>query len=333
MQVEALLAQAASKGRALTCDDVTLADQPSAVHPNEVDLRGRVTPRYRLPLPLLSAAMDTVTEAAMALAMAQQGGVGVLHRNLAPEEQARQVAWVRGQVHLGGAIAQPVCFAAGDRLSALQAHCAARQLTFHSFPILDADRRLVGLVTRNELAFAGDANPLLGALMRPLADLVHALAPCTSEEAHAIMAAQRVKRLPVVDAEGHLAALYVWRDLCQHAAQRAGYALDEEGHFLVAAAVSPQPSDWARVELLAAVGCKILVIDSSHGACAQVRDLLARVRTAYPALQLIVGNIASYASAKYLLQGAALPDALKVGIGPVRRLSNDCRARSARRAR
>jgi len=319
MQVEALIQKAKSKATALSCDDVTFADQPSTMHPNEVEVDGALTRRYTLPTPVLSAAMDTVTEARLALAMAQNGGLGVLHRNLDPDEQARQVQWVRKQVHLGGCIAEPVCFEASERLAAVQRYQRKHQLSFSAFPIV-GDGKLVGLLTRNEMAF-GNGNPLLSELMRPLAELTTAQAPCTSEEAIALMTKHRIKRLPILDADRRLDSLYVWRDLCSWQEQRASYALDEEGHFLVAAAVSPQASDWERIEKLAAVGCKLIVIDSSHGACQQVVDQVQRIRAEYATMQVIVGNVASYESAKYLLLRAP-PDALKVGIGPGKDLAD-----------
>jgi len=262
--------------------------------------------------------MDTVTEARMALAMAKMGGVGIIHRNLSPQEQARQVQWVRKKIHSGGQIDKPFTFQPTDNLSVIQNEILHNEWHFTSFPIVDDDNKLVGLMTRDEMDFVEDGNPLLQNIMKPLERICTATEGSTSEEAYKLMREHKVKKLPVIDKEGHLKGLYVWNDVKSDQRKRNKFSLDDEGHFLVGAAVGFGEAEMERVDLLVSVGCRLLVLDSSHGACQPAREQLNRIRKKYgpEQVEVIVGNIASYESAKYLLEGETQPDGLKVGIGP-----------------
>jgi IMP dehydrogenase len=317
--VETVLTNKSAKKKAVTFDEVTLADQPVEFHPNDVNLKTWVTRRIVLKgSGLISAAMDTVTEKEMALAMAKIGGMGILHRNLSPQEQASQLNWVRKKIHFGGMIDRPICFSPTDRYSTFQAKVAAAGWTFTSFPVVDTSKKMLGLITRDQLEFVdGSSNPLLSEIMLDISQIVTATQGTNSEAAFGIMSKHKVKKLPVLNTEGMLLGLYVWNDVRNDQRLHEKFSLDDDGHFLVGAAIGVGAPDLARADLLIENGCKVLVIDSSHGSCKPVKDTLAAIRQKHgDKVQIIVGNIASYPSAKYLLEGDAKPDALKVGIGP-----------------
>jgi len=304
--------------QAMTFDELTLEDKPSDFHPNDVSLVSFVTRKIALKgCGILSAAMDTVTEREMALGMAKLGGMGILHRNLSESVQADMVKWVRRKIHYGGMVDKPITFSPTDHYSHLQREILIRGWTFTSFPIVDADGKLQGLMTRDEMDFVEGTNPTLDQLMKPRSQIVTAEEGTDSERAYQIMKEQKVKKLPIVDKHDKLAGLYIWTDVKKDKKKRDWFSLDDEGHFLVGAAIGLGPNDMTRADLLVQSGCKVLVLDSSHGACKPAKDQIRRLREKFgDSVELIVGNIASYASAAYLLTGEHLPDALKVGIGP-----------------
>jgi len=266
--VQQLMDRSRESRQALTFDEVTLEDKPSDFHPNDCSLHSFVTRRLRLKsCGMLSAAMDTVTERDMALAMAKMGGMGILHRNLEAAEQAAQLAWVRKKIHYGGMIDRPITFLPTDRFSYLQNQIATKGWTFTSFPIVDKDGKLLGLMTRDELEFVEGSNPSLSQLMKPLEKIVTAKEGTSSDDAYKIMQTQRVKKLPILTEGGLLKGMYVWNDVKQDQRKRDFFSLDNEGHFLVGAAISLGQEDMHRADLLVQSGCKVLVLDSSHGAC------------------------------------------------------------------
>jgi len=263
--------------------------------------------------------MDTVTEREMALSMAKNGGIGILHRNLDAKTQASMVSWVRKKIHYEGMIDRPVTFKPGDLYSHLQKERAVRQFTFTSFPVVDDEGKLLGLLTRDEMDFVNDMdNPTLASMMKPVEQIVTAPEGTDCDTAYHIMREKKVKKLPVVSKDGQLKGMYVWGDLKKDQSKREKFSLDEEGHFLVGAAIGVGADDLERAELLISHGCRVLVIDSSHGACKPVKDILRTLKQRHgDKVDIIAGNIASYDSAKYLLEDeTAMPDALKVGIGP-----------------
>lgn len=314
---DTLMAKSAKK-RAITFDEITLSDQPVEFHPNDVSLRSYVTRTIMLKgCGLMSAAMDTVTEKELALAMAKMGGLGILHRNLSPEEQAAQLKWVRRKIHYGGMIDKPIVFGPGDRFSTFESTVKENSWPFTSFPVVDQSKKLLGLITRDQLEFIEGTNPTLEEVMMPVSKLVTADSSTDTEEAYSIMKQNKVKKLPIMDDKGHLLGLYVWNDVKDDQRKRETFSLDEEGHFLVGAAIGVGAADLERANLLVENGCKLLCIDSSHGSCGPVRNILSAVKKAHgDKVQVIAGNIASYESAKWLLEGDFPPDALKVGIGP-----------------
>ncbi len=312
-----LLADATSKGYAYTFNDITLQDIPSDVLPMEADTECHVSTNYTLKRPFLSAAMDTVTEAEMAMTMAKNGGLGVIHRNLSVDDQVSQVAWVRRQVHYGGRISAPTSFNQNHTVAELQRASSENGWRYTSFPIIDDDERLVGMVTKDEIDFASDGNPELKTIMKPLEKLFIGDDTIDAERAFEIMYTKKIKKLPLRDVSGRLNGMYVWADIRKNQQTRPQFSLDKSGRLLVAAAVGPGSAERERIDKLVSVGCPILVVDCSHGACAQVVEQIRYIRQIAPTVDVIAGNIASYDSAHYLLtRENARPDALKVGIGP-----------------
>lgn len=313
-----LLSRAQKKGRAYTFDELTLADQPVDFHPNDVVLRTYVTRNIAVKAAgILSAAMDTVTEKGMAVAMAKAGGIGILHRNMEPKKQAEEVNWVRKQIHQGGMIENPVTFCNTEHFSDLQKKAMEMNLKFTSFPILDPDGRFMGMISRDSFDFVDEANPLLIELMTPLDRLITARAPVNSEKAYQLMKEKKIKKLPILDEEGRLNGLYVWNDVKRNTATRSKFATDDEGHFIVGAAIGLDKTEEERVMLLHSVGCKLIVIDSPSGANYHlIKHQIKMIRRLCGnAMQIIAGNVASYDGARYCLEGEARPDGLKVGIG------------------
>lgn len=310
------LSECSEKHLALTFDEVTLADQPVDFRPDEVTLETHISTNIRLTgCGILSAAMDTVTEKELALAMAKMGGIGIIHRNLSPEEQAAQVKWVRLKIHFGGMVDNPKTFSPSTPFSEFEKE--SKKWPFTSFPIVSSDKKMLGLITRDQMEFVEDSNPRLEEIMIPVDKLVSADSNTTGAEAYAIMAKQKVKKLPVLDKNGILEGLYVWGDVKNDHRKRTSFSLDQEGHFLVGAAVGVGKEGMRRAQLLYEAGCKLMVIDSSHGACLAVKNMVKFIKEKYGSdVDVMAGNIASYASARYLLEGDAIPDALKVGIGP-----------------
>jgi IMP dehydrogenase len=308
--------------QAVTFDEITLADRPSSLHPNDTRLHSWVSRNIRLKgCGIMSAAMDTVTEAELALALAKSGGIGVIHRNLDAQDQAGMVRWVRRKIHYGGMIDRPITFSPSTRLSDVQCAIRERGFTFTSFPIVDEQQRLVGMLTRDEMDFvSGLEDPQLGEFMKPLDTLVHAPIGITTAQAFDVMRTRHVKKLPVLDAERKLKGMFVWSDIKKDHHKQDKFSLDEHGNFYVGAAIGVGPNDLERAaRLIEDAHCPLLVIDSSHGACLPVLQQIAAIRTRFgDRVDIIAGNVASYESAMYLLNGldGHRPDGLKVGIGP-----------------
>jgi len=313
-----LLEQKRKERQGLAFDEITLEDKPSDFHPNDVKLHSFITRKIALKgCGILSAAMDTVTEERLALAMAKVGGMGILHRNLDPESQAFMVKWVRRKIHYGGMIDKPITFSPDDRISDVQREIRDNGWTFTSYPILDQNGKLLGLLTRDEMDFTEGKNLKLSDIMKPRSSTVSADEGIDGEGAYKIMKEKRIKKLLIVDSADKLKGMFVWNDVKQDQKKRDLFSLDEEGHFLVGAAIGLGIEDIARAQLLVDNGCKVLVLDSSHGACKPAKEQIQRIREKFGnSVEIIAGNIASYESAMYLLEGDFRPDSLKVGIGP-----------------
>ena len=297
----------------LTYDDVTLVTQYADFLPDEASLETRLTSRQTLNIPFVSAAMDTVTEAPMAIAMALAGGIGVIHKNLEEDEQAAQVARVKR--YLNGLIANPVCFHADDDVAFLKAQKAERRLKFNGFPVLDGEDRLVGMITSSDMRFIGKDGSHMK-LSQVMTKVVVTGKPGTSlAKAYDIMRANKVGKLPLVDKNRKLAGLYSFTDVQQLVENlNPSYNRDSKYRLRVAASVSGGAGDRARMEKLADAGVDAVVVDSAHGHTKGIIDMTSWIVKHFPDIDVIAGNIATGEAALALRKAGA--HAVKVGIGP-----------------
>jgi IMP dehydrogenase len=291
---------------ALTFDDVLLVPDHSEVMPRDVDTSTRISRDLRLNIPLLSAAMDTVTEGEMAIAMAREGGLGVIHKNMTPAEQAAEVRKVKRSVTT--LIEDPLTVRPDVSIDDALTEMADHDIS--GLPVVD-NGRLVGILTRRDVRFALDTSRLVGDLMTR--DVVTAPAGCSTGEARRLMHEHRVEKLPVVDNDGGLVGLLTIKDI-EKSERYPNAAKDARGRLLAAAATGPAGDCDERVEALAAEGVDIIVVDTAHGHSANVLKSVARLKQAFPDVQLIAGNVATSAAVEALAEAGA--DGVKVGIGP-----------------
>ena len=293
---------------ALTFDDVLLVPRHSLVHPKDVSTATRFTRGITLQVPLVSAAMDTVTESEMAIAMARAGGIGVLHKNMSIDRQAAEVDRVKRSE--SGMIRNPITLQPGATLR----EAVALMARFHisGVPVVDAGGTLVGIITNRDLQFER-------ALDRPLSEamtkdrLITAPAGTSLDTAEQIMGKHRIEKLPVVDEAGKLIGLITVKDIHKRRAYPHA-AKDHEGRLMVAAAIGASGDYLERAKALIDAGVDALIIDTAHGHSQGVLDATATVRQAHPGVQLIAGNIATERAARALVERGV--DAIKVGVGP-----------------
>jgi IMP dehydrogenase len=291
----------------LTFDDVLLVPQRSEVLPNDVSTATRLTRSLSLAIPLVSAAMDTVTEASLAIALAREGGIGVLHRNLSIAAQVEEVDKVKRSE--SGMIVEPVTLPADAPMSAALELMARYHIS--GVPIVDESRVLVGILTNRDLRFEGDTGQPIAELMTSR-DLVTAPVGTTLEEAREILHRHKIEKLPVVDADGRLRGLITVKDI----QKRIEFPLatkDERGRLRVAAAVGVGPDAVERAEALAGAGVDVLVLDTAHGHSAGVLEMARKLKSRLD-VELIVGNVATAEAAEALVDVGA--DAIKCGVGP-----------------
>jgi len=293
---------------ALTFDDVLLVPAASDVLPSTADTTTFVTPTIRLNIPLLSSAMDTVTEARMAIAMAQAGGMGVIHKNLDAEEQARQVRRVKR--FESGIVYNPITLTADQTLADAKALQERYRVT--GFPVVDGEGRVVGIVTNRDMRFASDdATPV--SVMMTTDNLAMLQEPADLDEAKSLMKARRIEKLLVVDGEGKLTGLLTLKDT-EQAVLNPDACKDDLGRLRVAAASSVGDSGFERTEALIDSGADIVVVDTAHGHSAGVIEAVKRAKAIAGDTQIVAGNIATAEAAKALIDAGA--DGIKVGIGP-----------------
>ncbi|MEM7724112.1 MAG: IMP dehydrogenase [Pseudomonadota bacterium] len=293
---------------ALTFDDVLLVPGASSVLPSDADTRTRVTKAINLNIPLLSSAMDTVTEARMAIAMAQAGGMGVIHRNLDLEAQAQEVRRVKR--FESGVVYNPITLSPDQTLADAKALQERYKIT--GFPVVDEDRRVLGIVTNRDMRFAvDDATPVR--VMMTGDNLAMLREPADLGEARSLMQARRVEKLLVVDAEGKLTGLLTIKDI-EQAVLNPSACKDELGRLRVAAATTVGDAGFERSEALVDAGCDLIVIDTAHGHSEGVAQAVGRVKSLSNAVQVVAGNVATGEATKALIDAGA--DAVKVGIGP-----------------
>ena len=292
----------------LAFDDVLLVPRHCTAHPRQVDVATRLTREIPLNIPFLSAAMDTVTESEMAIAMARQGGIGVIHKNLPIDRQVVEVDRVKRSE--SGMILDPITLPA-DRPIRDALHLMAR---FHisGVPIVDEQRRLVGIITNRDLQFEKDPDRPIREVMTS-SGLITAPVGTTLDEAQRILGRHKIEKLPVVDAQGALKGLITVKDIFKR--QQHPFAnKDRHGRLRVAAAVGATKDSITRARALLDGGCDVLVVDSAHGHAESVLQALAGLREAFPDAQLIGGNVATAEGACALVERGA--DAVKVGVGP-----------------
>lgn len=293
---------------ALTFDDVLLVPGASSVLPNTADTRTRVTRSVSLNIPLLSSAMDTVTESRMAIAMAQAGGMGVIHKNLNVEEQAREVRRVKRFV--SGIVYNPITLTAEQTLADAKALQERYRVT--GFPVVDGSGRVVGIVTNRDMRFASDDSTPVSVMMTS-DNLAMLQEPADLEEAKSLMKARRIEKLLVTDKNGKLTGLLTLKDT-EQAVLNPTACKDELGRLRVAAASSVGDSGFERSEALIDAGVDIVVVDTAHGHSAGVIDAVKRVKALSSKVQVIAGNVATGEATRALIDAGA--DAVKVGIGP-----------------
>ena len=297
----------------LTYDDVLLVPQATDVIPSEVDTSSRLTNAITLKTPLLSAAMDTVTEARMAIAMARQGGIGIIHRNLSVEEQAQQVHMVKRSE--SGMLQDPVTVGPDATIAELDDLCAKYRVS--GLPVVDGGNKLLGIITNRDLRFIPEeqfASHTVRETMTPM-PLVTAGQGVSREEAARLLASHKVEKLPLIDGEGRLTGLITVKDFVK-TQQYPQASKDAEGRLIVGAGVGYLSDSWERACALAEAGVDVIVIDSANGQARLALDMVSRLRSdsGFDGVQIIGGNVATEAGAKALAEAGA--DAVKVGVGP-----------------
>ena len=295
-------------GEGLTYDDVLLVPAYSQVLPREVSIKTKFTRNIEINVPIVSAAMDTVTESQMAIAMAREGGIGVLHKNMTIEQQANKVRKVKRAE--SGMILDPVTLP----LSAIvrDAKASMKEHSIGGIPIVEDSGKLVGIVTNRDLRFEKNNERPITEVMTTK-DLVTAGEGTTLSEAEVILQENKIEKLPVVDANYTLVGLITFRDITK-LTQKPIANKDRYGRLRVAAAIGVTPDGVERAGALVQAGVDAIVIDTAHGHSQGVVKMLKAVKKEYPDLDVIVGNIATAYAAKYLVEAGA--DAVKVGIGP-----------------
>ncbi|MBC7155512.1 MAG: IMP dehydrogenase [Rhodobacteraceae bacterium] len=293
---------------ALTFDDVLLVPAASSVLPSTADTRTWVTKSIALNIPLLSSAMDTVTEARMAIAMAQSGGMGVIHRNLDTEAQAREVSRVKR--FESGVVYAPVTLTPDQTLA--DAKALQERYNVTGFPVVDDKGRVLGIVTNRDMRFASDDRTPVRVMMT--ADNLAILRePADTAEARALMQARRIEKLLITDAGGRLTGLLTLKDL-EKAVLNPSACKDDLGRLRVAAATTVGDAGFERSEALIDAGVDLVVIDTAHGHSAGVALAVERIKRLSNDVQVVAGNVATAAATRALINAGA--DAVKVGIGP-----------------
>jgi IMP dehydrogenase len=295
-------------GLALTFDDILLVPRHSTVHPRQVSVASRLTRKITLNIPLVSAAMDTVTEAEMAIAMARAGGIGVIHKNMAIDRQASEVDRVKRSE--SGMIMNPITL--GPDRPLREAAAMMSRFRISGVPIVDPSGRLVGIITNRDLQFERNLDQPVREVMTK-DRLITAPVGTGLEEAERILAKHRIEKLPVVDDQGVLRGLITVKDIFKRR-QFPDSNKDQHGRLRVAAAVGATTDAKDRAKALLDAGADVLVIDSAHGHSEGVLGTLDLLRQSFPDAQLVAGNVASAAGARELVRRGA--DGVKVGVGP-----------------
>ena len=292
----------------MTFDDILLVPAKSEVLPNEVDLTTQLTKKIRLNIPLMSAGMDTVTESRMAIAMAREGGFGIIHKNMSIEEQAKQVDRVKRSEH--GVITDPFFLSPYHQVK--DALALMEHYHISGVPITDENNVLKGIITNRDIRFEREIDKLIDDVMTK-ENLITAGRDISMDEALAIMAKYKIEKLPLIDEGNHLIGLITIKDI-EKAIQYPNSAKDDNGRLRVGAAVGITEDVLDRVNALVNAKVDVIVIDTAHGHSAGVLKTVKMIKQEFPDLELIVGNVATAEATRALIEAGA--DAVKVGIGP-----------------
>ena len=295
-------------GHALTYDDVLLVPRYSDVLPRQVDVSTQFTRRIRLNIPLVSAAMDTVTEASLAIALARHGGIGIIHKNMTIEQQAEHVQRVKRSE--SGMILDPITLTPEATVN--DALMLMKRYSISGVPIVNGQERLVGIVTNRDLRFRPDRGLSITEVMTT-ENLITAPEGTTLEKAEEILQKHGIEKLPVVDADHRLRGLITFKDI-RKKREHPDASKDAHGRLSVGAALGVTPDTLERAAALARAGVDAVVIDTAHGHTRGVIEMIRLVKSAHPGLQVIAGNIATAEAARALIDAGV--DAVKVGIGP-----------------
>ena len=295
-------------GEGLTYDDVLLVPAKSDVLPADVDLSTHLTKKILLNIPLMSAAMDTVTESRMAIAMAREGGLGVIHKNMSIDAQAEQVDLVKRSEN--GVITNPFSLTADRTIG--EADELMAKFRISGVPIVDTEGKLIGIITNRDMKFEEDMTQLISNVMTSK-NLVTGNIGTTLDEAKTILQAHKIEKLPLVDGQGKLVGLITIKDI-EKALTYPNSAKDSHGRLLCAAAIGATDDVLDRAGALAAAGVDVLTLDSAHGHSANILKAVSRVKEAFPDVELIAGNVATPEATEDLIKAGA--DCVKIGIGP-----------------
>ena len=295
-------------GEGLTFDDVLLVPAESDILPADVDLHTNLTKKVKLNVPVMSAAMDTVTEYRMAIAIAREGGIGVIHKNMSIDAQAEMVDLVKRSEN--GVITNPFSLKADNTLGDADALCGKFRIS--GVPIVDDDGVLIGIITNRDMKFESDMTRSIGEVMTR-DNLITGIEGTTLDEAKHILQAHRIEKLPIVDENYHLKGLITIKDI-EKVLKYPNSAKDASGRLLCAAAIGATKDVLDRAGALLSVGADVLVLDSAHGHSANIMKAVAKVKEAFPEAQLIAGNVATPEATLALIEAGA--DCVKVGIGP-----------------
>ena len=292
----------------LTFDDVLLIPQKSDVLPKDVDISTRLTKKIKLNIPLMSAAMDTVTEAKFAIAIAREGGIGIRHKNMSIEDQKNEVDKVKRSEN--GVIVDPFFLSPDNTLA--EADALMGNYKISGVPIVDETGTLVGILTNRDLRFEVDFSKKIGKVMTK-ENLITAPVGTTLEQAQEILRNHKVEKLPIVDENGKLKGLITIKDI-EKSSRYPNSARDARGRLLVGAAIGDTADVLDRVSALVEAGVDVVCLDSAHGHSSRISAAVRKVKSAFPELQVIAGNIATGEAARDLIEAGA--DAVKVGMGP-----------------
>ncbi|HCS19399.1 MAG TPA: IMP dehydrogenase [Bacteroidetes bacterium] len=295
-------------GESLTFDDVLVVPAYSDILPREVNTSTKLTRELNINIPIVSAAMDTVTESGLAIVLAQVGGIGILHKNMSIEKQALEVRRVKRSE--SGMIVDPITLSPDDTIgTALE---IMKENKIGGIPVVTAGKKLVGILTNRDLRFEHDRERKVKDVMTS-ENLITAPMGTSLQQAEEILKQYRIEKLPVVDQYGIITGLITYKDILKHSDNPLANK-DSLGRLMVGAAVGIKAETLERVEALVAAGVDVITIDTAHGHSVYVAQELKRVKAKFPDLQIIVGNVATGAAAKHLADAGA--DAVKVGVGP-----------------